>query len=105
MNLDDPSAGVFADATRGAGAAVLTYGTRPGADVRATAIHETPGGIQATVATPRGVAEVTLPLVGRFNVHNALAVVALAELLGLDSGAICRGLAGFDRRQGPDGAR
>ncbi len=44
VNLDDPSAGVFADATRGAGAAVLTYGTRLGADVRATAIHETPGG-------------------------------------------------------------
>jgi UDP-N-acetylmuramoyl-L-alanyl-D-glutamate--2,6-diaminopimelate ligase len=95
VNLDDPSAGVFADATRGAGATVLTYGTRPGADVRATAIREAPGGIHATVATPRGDAEVTLPLVGRFNVHNALAVVALGELLGLDGGAICRGLAGF----------
>jgi UDP-N-acetylmuramoyl-L-alanyl-D-glutamate--2,6-diaminopimelate ligase len=95
VNLDDPSVDVFAAATRGAGAFLLTYGTGPGADVRATAIHETRGGIRAAVATPRGVVEVTLPLVGRFNVHNALAVVALGELLGLDADAIRRGLAGF----------
>jgi UDP-N-acetylmuramoyl-L-alanyl-D-glutamate--2,6-diaminopimelate ligase len=95
VNLDDPSAGAFAAATHAAGATLLTYGTGPGADVRATAIHETPGGIRAAVATPRGVADLTLPLVGGFNVHNALAVVALGELLGLDADALRRGLAGF----------
>ncbi len=95
VNLDDPSADVFVAATRAAGATVLTYGTAAGADVRATSIDETPGGILARLSTPRGAAGVTLPLVGRFNVHNALAVVALGELLGLDPEAVRAGLAGF----------
>jgi len=95
VNLDDPSADVFVAATRAAGATVLTYGTGSGADVRATAVDETPGGIRARVITPRGAVAVTLPLLGRFNVHNALAVVALGELLGLDPEAVRGGLAGF----------
>ncbi len=95
VNLDDPSAGAFAAATQAAGATLLTYGTGMGADVRATAVQETPGGIRFAVTTPRGALEVALPLVGRFNVHNALAVVALGELVGLDPEATCRGLAGF----------
>jgi len=95
VNLDDPSAGTFAAATRAAGATLLTYGIDKDADVRATAIGETPAGIRATVTTPRGAMELTLPLIGRFNVHNALAVVALGELLRLDAAAVRRGLAGF----------
>jgi UDP-N-acetylmuramoyl-L-alanyl-D-glutamate--2,6-diaminopimelate ligase len=95
VNLDDPSAGIFAAATRAAGATLLTYGTGGRADVRATAVEETPGGIRAAVVTPRGTLDVTLPLVGRFNVHNALAVIALGELLGLDADAVCGGLTGF----------
>jgi UDP-N-acetylmuramoyl-L-alanyl-D-glutamate--2,6-diaminopimelate ligase len=95
VNLDDPNADVFVAATRAAGATLLTYGTAAGADVRATSVGETAAGIRAEVATPRGAVAVTLPLVGRFNVHNALAVVALGELLGLDPEAIRDGLAGF----------
>ncbi|HYN49273.1 MAG TPA: UDP-N-acetylmuramoyl-L-alanyl-D-glutamate--2,6-diaminopimelate ligase [Candidatus Nanopelagicales bacterium] len=95
VNFDDPNADVFVAATRAAGATVLTYGAGSGADVRATAVDETPGGIRVEVATSRGSAAVTLPLVGRFNVHNALAVVALGELLGLDPEAVRGGLAGF----------
>ena len=95
VNLDDPSAGIFGAATRAAGATLLTYGTGAGAAVRATVIEETPGRIRAAVVTPRGTLDVTLPLVGRFNVHNALAVIALGELLGVDAEAVCRGLGGF----------
>jgi UDP-N-acetylmuramoyl-L-alanyl-D-glutamate--2,6-diaminopimelate ligase len=36
---------------------------------------------------------VDLHLVGRFNVHNALAVVALGEAIGLDPAAVREGLA------------
>jgi len=95
VNLDDPSADVFVAATRNAGATLVTYGTGAGADVRATAIDETAGQIRVDVATPRGALAMTLPLIGLFNVHNALAVVALAELMDLDPEAVRGGLAGF----------
>jgi UDP-N-acetylmuramoyl-L-alanyl-D-glutamate--2,6-diaminopimelate ligase len=95
VNLDDPSAATFAAATRAAGATLLTYGSGAGADVRAAAIDETPGGIRVEVTTPRGAAGLTLPLLGRFNVPNALAVIALGELLELDAEAFRAGLARF----------
>jgi len=95
VNLDDPSAAGFAAATRAAGARLLTYGTAAGADVRATGIEESAAGLRAGVTTPRGRLALELPLVGRFNVHNALAVVALGELLDLDATAVAGGLAAF----------
>ncbi len=49
VNADDPSADRFAAAGRAAGAAVLTYGSNPAADVRATA-HR--GGRRAASASP-----------------------------------------------------
>jgi UDP-N-acetylmuramoyl-L-alanyl-D-glutamate--2,6-diaminopimelate ligase len=95
VNLDDPEADAFASAAREAGARVLTYGTSPAADVRATAIAESTTGLLATVTTPRGTGELRLGLVGRFNVHNALAAVALGELLELDRETALGGLATF----------
>ncbi len=95
VNADDPNAAVFAAATRDAGATLLTYGAAAQADVRATDITETPGGLVATVTTPRGSGSLRLPLLGRFNVHNALAVIALGELLELDPKLVLAGLAGF----------
>lgn len=95
VNADDPNAAIFAGATREAGAILLTYGTAASADVRATEILETRGGLVATVTTLRGSGKLRLPLLGRFNVHNALAVVALGELLELDPALVLAGLAGF----------
>ena len=95
VNLDDPNAGVFAAATREAGATLLTYGVGRGAAVRATAVDEVPAGLHVRVTTPRGEVRVELPLVGRFNVANALAIVALGELLELDHEAVATGLAAF----------
>ena len=43
VNADDPAAGRFADATRAAGARLLTYGLAPDADVRAGSIEERSG--------------------------------------------------------------
>jgi UDP-N-acetylmuramoyl-L-alanyl-D-glutamate--2,6-diaminopimelate ligase len=43
-------------------------------------------------AAPSGAAQVDLRLAGRFNVLNALAVVALGESIGLDPGAVRAGL-------------
>jgi UDP-N-acetylmuramoyl-L-alanyl-D-glutamate--2,6-diaminopimelate ligase len=44
-------------------------------------------------SAPSGAAELDLRLAGRFNVLNALAVVALGEALGLDPAAVREGLA------------
>lgn len=92
VNLDDPSAGTFAGVTQEAGARLVTYGTDPAADVRATHVEEDAAGLRVDVRAPSGSARVALRLAGRFNVHNALAVVALGEAIGLDPGAVRSGL-------------
>ncbi len=92
VNLDDPSAGAFVGVTQEAGAQVITYGTDAAADVRATRVEEDGRRLRVAYAAPSGSGTVDLQLVGRFNVHNALAVLAMGEALGLDSGALRRGL-------------
>ena len=96
VNLDDPSAGLFIGTARDAGARVVTYGTEGAADVRARRISEDAGGIHAEVDAPGGPGSLDLRLAGRFNVHNALAVVALGEALGLDPDAVRAGMAGLE---------
>ncbi len=93
VNADDPSAGAFIGVAQEAGARVLTYGTDPAADVRATRVEEDQRRLRIAYDAPSGAAAVHLRLVGRFNVHNALAVVALGEAVGLDPAAVREGLA------------
>ncbi len=96
VNIDDPSAGAFIGTARDAGARVLTYGTETAADVRATRITEDADRLRADIETAAGEATLELRLVGRFNVHNALAVVALGEVLGLDPAAVREGLTSLE---------
>ena len=93
VNLDDPSAGLFICTSRDAGARVITYGTESAADVRATRITEDGQGLHADVTTTRGDSTIDLRLAGRFNIHNALAVVAMGEALDLDPAKVREGLA------------
>ena len=93
VNADDPSAGAFIGVGQEAGARILTYGTDPTADVRATRVEEDQSRLRIAYEAPSGAATVDLRLVGRFNVHNALAVVALGEAIGLDPAAVRDGLA------------
>jgi UDP-N-acetylmuramoyl-L-alanyl-D-glutamate--2,6-diaminopimelate ligase len=93
VNADDPNAGAFIGVAQEAGARVLTYGTDPAADVRATHVEEDARRLRIAVAAPSGDGSVDLQLAGRFNVHNALAVVALGEVLELDPAAVRAGLA------------
>jgi UDP-N-acetylmuramoyl-tripeptide--D-alanyl-D-alanine ligase len=65
-------------------ARVQLVGTGPDADVRATEVTlDDRGRPSFTLTTPRGGAEVTLPLHGEHHVGNALAVVAAALECGL----------------------
>jgi UDP-N-acetylmuramoyl-L-alanyl-D-glutamate--2,6-diaminopimelate ligase len=94
VNADDPSAGAFVGVAQEAGARILTYGTDPAADVRAVRVEEDPRRLRIAFDAPSGAGVVDLQLVGRFNVHNALAVIALGEGIGLDPAAVRGGLAG-----------
>jgi UDP-N-acetylmuramoyl-L-alanyl-D-glutamate--2,6-diaminopimelate ligase len=92
INRDDPSAPLFEAAARAAGARLVTYGAAPTADVRAAGVEEDARRLRIRYQAPSGPGAVALRLAGRFNVHNALAVVALGEALDLDPAAIRSGL-------------
>jgi UDP-N-acetylmuramoyl-L-alanyl-D-glutamate--2,6-diaminopimelate ligase len=100
VNVDDPSAGLFAGVSQEAGARVVTYGTDPSSDVRATRVEESAEGLRVTLTRAGEEAELALQLAGRFNVHNALAVIALGEGLGLDGSAVMQGLEAVKRIPG-----
>ncbi len=92
VNRDDPSAPLFEAAARAAGARLVTYGAAATADVRATGVEEDARRLRIRYQAPSGPGAVALRLAGRFNVHNALAVVALGEALDLDPAEVRSGL-------------
>ena len=61
----------------------LTFGQDPAADVRATGVALDAGGSRFQMTGRFGAAEIVLPLLGDFNVANALAAAATALALGL----------------------
>ena len=81
---------------------ILSYGLKPGADVRGENLR--PAGLQTHFDVRRPAAAalaVTVNLAGIHNVLNALAAIAVATELDIDDSAILRALAGFqgiDRR-------
>jgi UDP-N-acetylmuramoyl-L-alanyl-D-glutamate--2,6-diaminopimelate ligase len=96
VNADDPSVGLFVGVAQEAGAGVVTYGTDAAADVRATHSEEDGRRLRVAYDAPSGSGRVELRLAGRFNVHNALAVIALGEAFGLDPRAVQAGLESVD---------
>lgn len=56
---------------------VLTYGYTSEADIRVISHRCNPAGIDALIATPWGQTELNLPLLGLFNLSNALAAFAV----------------------------
>jgi UDP-N-acetylmuramoyl-L-alanyl-D-glutamate--2,6-diaminopimelate ligase len=63
-------------------ARALTFGVRSAADVRARDVRFSARGSEWRLETPRGSADVLLPLIGDVNVENALAASAAALALG-----------------------
>ena len=62
------------------------------ADVRASGVRYTPRGSDWTLQAGAAIAQVSLPLVGDFNVANALGAAASAWALGMDVDTIARRL-------------
>jgi UDP-N-acetylmuramoyl-L-alanyl-D-glutamate--2,6-diaminopimelate ligase len=93
VNLDDPYGAEIARRAEAAGLDVLGFGFEaPGAAVRAEDLDAAASGNNFRLVTPYGSAAVRSPLVGRFNVFNALAAAATALAAGLDVDAVAAGL-------------
>lgn len=69
----------------------LTFGSE--GDVRAARVKLDLKGIRGTIATPRGELDFDSPLLGRYNLENLLAAVAVAEALELPHPAVAEGIA------------
>ncbi|AJY76364.1 UDP-N-acetylmuramoyl-L-alanyl-D-glutamate--2,6-diaminopimelate ligase [Paenibacillus beijingensis] len=85
LNADDPASKRFAELTS---AEVVTYGVDRDADIRASNIRITAGGTSFTADTFAGSTDITLRMVGKFNVYNALAAIAAALIEGVPLDAI-----------------
>ena len=92
-NLDDPHGVEIACRAEAAGLSVLGFGgPAGGAPVRPEALLAGPEGNTFRLVTPYGSAMVRSPLVGAFNLSNALAAAATALVAGLDVEAVGAGL-------------
>ncbi|MCS7181802.1 MAG: UDP-N-acetylmuramate--L-alanine ligase [Thermoanaerobaculum sp.] len=90
-NADDPGAReVVTAAPR-----VLWYGLNPQAQVRCRSYRQVGGQLLAQVELAGQRWELTVPLVGRHNVANLLATVAVSYLCGVDLDRLQAGLATF----------
>jgi UDP-N-acetylmuramoyl-L-alanyl-D-glutamate--2,6-diaminopimelate ligase len=71
---------------------LLRFGMQHAADVSARDVTYTPDGVRFLLVTPTGAVPVALPLIGDFNVANALAAAATAYALGHPLPDIATGL-------------
>jgi UDP-N-acetylmuramoyl-L-alanyl-D-glutamate--2,6-diaminopimelate ligase len=78
INADDPAWAGLADEAP----AALTFGMQARADVTAREVSVGPDGVRFELCAPGGRARAQLPLLGAFNVHNALAAAAACLALG-----------------------
>lgn len=94
LNVDAPGWRTMARATQGAGARIVTYSARRGADLRASRLRTDAAGSRFTL-DGMGIfsTELRLPLRGRYNVENALAAAAAARLMGASPSSVLEGLA------------
>jgi len=76
------------------------YGTEKDTAYRPVTRHSGFQGTQAQIQTPRGVFEVTSPLIGRHNVYNFLAAWAAGEALHLPTERLQEGIRSLDKVPG-----
>jgi UDP-N-acetylmuramoyl-L-alanyl-D-glutamate--2,6-diaminopimelate ligase len=72
--------------------AVISYGVSSGAQICAQDVRVSAEGTYFVARTPHGDIPVSLPLIGRHNVSNALAAVGAGLVLGIDLATIERAL-------------
>lgn len=82
INIDDPVGIEFVKCCT-PDCNVLTYSMSQPAAITATQIQVVTGGFECQLDTPWGSAPATIPLLGRFNIANCLAVVGVLGSLGM----------------------
>jgi len=93
VNLDDSHGALLAARCAERGIPLTTFGrATPEAQVRAESVAISAQGNVFQLVTPVGTVPVLSPLVGRFNVANALAAAATALAAGLPLEAVAKGL-------------
>jgi UDP-N-acetylmuramoyl-L-alanyl-D-glutamate--2,6-diaminopimelate ligase len=97
LNLDDAYGQRLLGMSR---ARLLTYGLDGEATCKPSAVQHGLDGIRFALSTTKGQLEITSPLVGRHNVYNLLAGIAVAIALDIDAGAITQGIAQLHRVPG-----
>jgi UDP-N-acetylmuramoyl-L-alanyl-D-glutamate--2,6-diaminopimelate ligase len=95
VNLDDPSSEEFLAASKRAGARIfrVSRDTGSGAEVVLQGADVGLDGTRAAITTPLGDLDVTLPLVGDFNIENMLVACGVAAGAGASRDAIVAGIA------------
>ena len=81
LNADDPTYDFFRARAR---EGVMTYAIETDADLRARDLAADADGTTFRLESARWTGDVRVPMPGSFNVHNALAALAIAEAVGLD---------------------
>jgi UDP-N-acetylmuramoyl-L-alanyl-D-glutamate--2,6-diaminopimelate ligase len=89
VNVDDPYSSRIME---GLSIPILTFGVRDRADISATDIDITAGGVQFDMHTPEGDVLMHLAIPGLFSVFNAMGAVGITQSVGIPLGAIKAGL-------------
>jgi UDP-N-acetylmuramoyl-L-alanyl-D-glutamate--2,6-diaminopimelate ligase len=95
INLDDPWGRRLLEKTK-ALSGCISYGFEEGAAVRGFNPVSDENGVRMRVESPWGSTDITLPLIGRFNLHNALAAFAAAGALGIPVETVATALGGME---------
>jgi UDP-N-acetylmuramoyl-L-alanyl-D-glutamate--2,6-diaminopimelate ligase len=90
LNLDDPYGRKLVHTSQ---ARLLTYGLTHEATLKPHAVQHGLDGIRFTLPTTKGHLAIRSPLIGRHNVYNLLAGIAVAMALDIDAEAIVQGIA------------
>ncbi|MBI5170821.1 MAG: UDP-N-acetylmuramoyl-L-alanyl-D-glutamate--2,6-diaminopimelate ligase [Candidatus Eisenbacteria bacterium] len=95
VNADDGACERVCEAARTGGMRVLRYGDARVADVRLVSVRAVRTGLELCLSLAGAERAFVLPMLGRFNAHNAAGAAGAALALGLAPDAIVRGLASF----------
>ncbi|WP_299591330.1 UDP-N-acetylmuramoyl-L-alanyl-D-glutamate--2,6-diaminopimelate ligase [uncultured Microbulbifer sp.] len=82
INIDDPFGAQMVERCKLRGLKVITYGMQTG-DLQVRNLKRLDDGFSVQLLTPWGEGELRAPLIGDFNIHNMLAVVAAVAAAGM----------------------